>query len=348
VDLLSPRFFSSGSFQGHAVVAEIIRTVQGDSGVQAICHIALVPIVGPIAYLAQETTPEGVLRTYAEQNIRKWVREQGTAPFTRERVTEDSVLIDSIAPVPLHQQPRLPQQQQTLATTLATTGTVVPPPSCIHLSILGDRSGSMISMRQAAYDGIQNLLNCHQDIYNARKIPTRVSLSSFDNCVETYISMKPIENIQLPLSDELMESILAPRGGTALYDAIYKTAEQLRHHVQEGEKGIFAVMTDGFDTCSSKTSNDVCQLLEQLQRDHTIECLFLAANIGDAAVMGASLGFSPETSLTFSPETAATAFSCMNESMRRSSVGGSMAFTRVERQSSAPARPNNSPKNSPK
>jgi len=103
------------------------------------------------------------------------------------------------------------------------------------------------------------------------------------------------------------------------------------------EKGILAVITDGFDTGSDKRAPEVQELMERIQREKNIECIFMAANIGDAADMGATMGFSRDSSLTFASDTAATAFSCMNQSMLRSATGGHSAFTRWERQSSAPS-----------
>lgn len=336
IDVLDNRFFQDGAFQGHVVIAEIIRTVKDSSGVRAICHISFSPIEGPIAFLPQETTPEGIKRTYSFRNIRRWVLERGTAPFTREEVCEDDIIIDSVASVPLHKQPRLMTNKRTMDTSLSN-----PPeskksmPTAIHLTIVGDRSGSMISMKQEAFQGIQEILKTNQDTSKKEHIPTMVTFTSFDNNVEEHMTNKPIESLELPLSDELMDAIMNPRGGTALYDAIYSSALTLFDKVQYGEKGIFAVITDGHDTSSEKYIQHVQTLLQRIQDEKNIECIFMGANIGDATSVGTSMGFRAETSLTFSPETAATAFSCMNQSMLRSATGGSAAFTHVERQTSA-------------
>ena len=340
IDVLDGRFFQDGAFQGHSVIAEIIRTVKDSSGVQAICHISFAPIEGPIAFLPQETTPEGVKRTYAEDNIRRWVRERGTAPFTREQVCEDDIMIDSVAAVPLHKQPRLMTNKRTMDTSLSNppeTKKSKDSPTMIHLTIVGDRSGSMINMKQAAFRGIQEILKTNQDAFEKEHIPTSVTFTSFDNSVEDHMIDKPIESLKLPLSDEVMDAMMYPRGGTALYDAIHHAASILFDKVQDGEKGIFAVITDGHDTSSKKNNQDVQTLLEQIQDEKNIECIFMGANIGDATEVGTSMGFRAETSLTFSSETAATAFSCMNQSMLRSATGGSAAFTHLERQTSAPS-----------
>jgi len=342
VDVLDERFFKEGAFQGHAVVTEIIRTVKNNSGIQTVCHISFEPIEGPIAYLAQETTPLGIKRMYAEKNIRRWVQERGTAPFTRDRVTEADILIDSVAAVSLTKQPRLMSTKRTLNTSLLlettkSSETVKEVPTTLHLSILGDRSGSMMTMQKEAYTGIQQILKTNQETHEKEKIPTTVTVTSFDSTVEEYITDIPIASLKLPLNDALMDAIMAPRGGTALYDAIYKSASVLFDKVQDGEKGIFAVITDGHDTSSEKNCPQVQELLQRIQEAKNIECIFMGANIGDATQVGASMGFQADTSLTFSPETASTAFSCINQSMLRSMTGGSAAFTRLERQTSAPS-----------
>jgi uncharacterized protein YegL len=340
IDVLDQRFFQEGAFQGHAVITEIIRTVKDSSGVQAICHISFAPIEGPIAFLPQETTPVGVKRTYAEKNIRRWVRERGTAPFTREHVTEDDIVIDSIAAVPLSKQPRLMTNKITIDTSLSNPNESKKSkesPTLIHLSILGDRSGSMMSMKGEAYNGIQQILKTNQETHEKENIPTTVTVTSFDSKVEEHITDKPIASLTLPLSEEFMDVMMEPRGGTALYDAIHQAASILSEKVQDGEKGIFAVVTDGNDTSSEKNSQQVQELLQHIQDEKNIECIFMGANIGDATQVGASMGFHKDTSLTFSSETAASAFSCMNQSMLRCASGGSAAFTRVERQTSAPS-----------
>lgn len=339
VDLLSPRFLVDGHFQGHRVIHEIIRKVETASAGRPACHISFTPISGAIAFLPQETTTAGDKRLYAEENIRKWVLQRGTAPFTRENVTVDDIKVHGIAAVPLAQQPRLPVGKRVLdtemkeATSPPAKRSEPAPPSTIRVTIVADRSGSMGSMYTSAKEGVQQMLKTHA----TSGVHTLITMTSFDNTLECHMSDVDATTLTLPLSEEKMDEIMKPRGGTALYDAIFKTASDLLQSVGETEKGILAVITDGFDTGSAKRAPDVQELMERMQREKNIECIFMAANIGDAADMGATMGFSRDSSLTFASDTAATAFSCMNQSMLRSATGGRAAFTRVERQSSAPS-----------
>tara|TARA_B110000971_G_scaffold21598_1_gene19566 strand:- start:680 stop:2080 length:1401 start_codon:yes stop_codon:yes gene_type:complete len=339
VDLLSPRFFVDGQFQGHRVIHEIIHKVETASSGRPVCHISFMPIDGAIAFLPQETTPAGDKRLYAEENIRKWVLERGTAPFTREHVSVDNIKVEGIAAVPLAQQPRLPMGKRVLDTEMKVEASPAakraepPPPSTIRLTIVVDRSGSMRNMAALAQEGVQQMLRTHA----TSGVRTLMTLSSFDNTLERHMQDVEASTLTLPLTAEKMDDIMAPRGGTALYDAIFETASDLLQSVEVTEKGILAVITDGYDTGSQKGVGEVHALLERMQREKNIECIFMAANIGDATDMGATMGFSRDSSLTFASNTAATAFSCMNQSMLRSVTGGQVAFTRVERQSSAPS-----------
>ena len=339
VDLLSPRFLVDGHFQGHRVIHEIIRKVETASSGRPVCHISFMPIDGTIAFLPQETTAAGNKRLYAEENIRKWVLQRGTAPFTRENVSVGDIKVYGIAAVPLGEQPRLPACKSVLDTEMKEAasppakGSEPAPPSTIRVTIVADRSGSMGSMYASAKEGVQQMLKTHA----ASGVRTLITMTSFDNTLERHMSDVDATTLTLPLPEEKMDEIMKPRGGTALYDAIFETASDLLQSVGATEKGILAVITDGFDTGSDKRAPEVQELMERIQREKNIECIFMAANIGDAADMGATMGFSRDSSLTFASDTAATAFSCMNQSMLRSATGGHSAFTRWERQSSAPS-----------
>ena len=75
-------------------------------------------------------------------------------------------------------------------------------------------------------------------------------------------------------------------------------------------------------------------MLETL-KGRGVQCIFLAANIGDARVRGADLGFSPDTSLTFEPDTMEEAWA----SLREASQGNQQVqFTQMQRQVSAPTQ----------
>ena len=157
---------------------------------------------------------------------------------------------------------------------------------------------------------------------------------TFDNLIETRLDGKDI----LSVDTSNVSEWLHPRGSTRLYDAIHETSCILSKRVGDDESGILVFMTDGYDTGSETSAETAKNSLESLQSSKNVECIFMAANIGDAQLVGPSLGFSPATSISFTPAAAGNAFRAASQSALRSVTGGSASFTGVERQRSNAVR----------
>ena len=144
--------------------------------------------------------------------------------------------------------------------------------------------------------------------------------------------------MEIPLEEQDISTVdideqwLTPRGTTSLYDTIVTAVTKLKKNMQDEESGVLIVMTDGVDNASECNSKTVKNALLSLPK--SVECIFMAANVGDAQELGDEMGFKEDMSLTFTPEASQAAFECMSQSARRSVSGGSAAFTRLERQSS--------------
>lgn len=311
------------------VVTEIIRKVSATTSAH-ICNIGLVPIKTSVAFLPREDNSDGEHRFYEEANIRKWIAEHGTAPFTRATVNDGDICVVGPAAVPITQQPALPQKRKAVETNKPVVKKVRPVKNK-HICAVWDRSGSMRSMGETPLEGLKKLLQDQKAVAKSSGNPTKVSLYTFDNEMEV-----PVNNQDI-LSVDVNDEWIQPRGTTRLYDTIVTAASELKKNVLEGESGVFIVMTDGADNASECSVSTVKETLDSMPDN--IECIFMAANIGDAQDVGESMGFNADTSLTFTPDASNMAFECMSQSAMRSVSGGSAAFTGVERQSSI--RPTN-------
>ena len=127
-----------------------------------------------------------------------------------------------------------------------------------------------------------------------------------------------------------LDEWVRPRGATKLYDAILVAANQLSACVERGESGVLIVMTDGADNDSEAGPAEVKTALNSLKRKN-IQCILMAANVGDAQILGPTMGFESSTSITFTPISSRAAFNAVSASALRSVTGGSAAFTVAER-----------------
>jgi len=321
---ISP-FFDGKTLETWKIVNEIIRNVSASSGEQHVCSIGMVFIKGNVAYLECEDRPEGH-RVYEETNIRKWVSEQGTSPFTRVHVSESDIKIQGPANVGMAAAPRMLQTRKSDAITdrKVKKARALEPKNIV---CVWDRSGSMRNMAQAAEDGLRKTIEEHKAIAASTGNPTKLWVTSFDNQIETHLNGEDI----LTASVDNLSDWTQPRGTTRLYDALYDAALKMEKMVGDT---IFIAMTDGQDTCSEVSADTVRAALEKLKAEHAVECIFMAANIGDARIVGPSMGFDQDTSIEFTAAAAPMAFRAATQSSLRAVSGGRAAFTGTERQSS--------------
>ena len=318
-------FFDGKTLETWKIVNEIIRKVSAASGEQYVCSILMVPIKGNVAYLECEDTPAGH-RVYEEANIRKWVAEQGTSPFTRVAVSLSDIKIKGAAKVGMSECPRMLKTRQSDVITDAKVkkARALAPKNIV---CVWDRSGSMRNMAQAAESGLRKTIEEHKAIAASTGNPTKLWVTSFDNQIETHLNGEDI----LTASVDNLADWTQPRGTTRLYDALYDAALKMEKMVGDT---IFIAMTDGQDTCSEVSADTVRAALEKLKAEHAVECIFMAANIGDARIVGPSMGFDQDTSIEFTAAAAPMAFRAATQSSLRAVSGGRAAFTGMERQSS--------------
>lgn len=324
---ISP-FFDGTILQTSAIVNEIIRKVSTSSGHQHVCSIGMVPIMGNKAFLECESTPTQQ-RFYEEVNIRKWVAEHGTSPFTRLSCVVSDIKIQ----VGLASAPRLvtTRKSMDISTSPKKKARLVIEK---NITCVWDCSGSMQSMYNDSKNGLRKTIEEQRALAISTGNPTSLTVVTFDNDITYRVDSKDITTVDITELDDWVR----PRGTTRLYDAVISAASRLSK--SPINSGLLIVMTDGHDTDSEVSPSVVREVLEQLKTEKDIECIFMAANIGNAQTVGPSLGFSSDTSITFTPGAAGAAFESMSQSALRSVTGGSARFTMVERQSSVQAPQN--------
>lgn len=172
----------------------------------------------------------------------------------------------------------------------------------VHLVVVLDRSGSMVSICDATIEG----MNAFMD--EQRKIPDglTVTVQTFDTGPFEYIATaKPIADVPKFSHDNYV-----PRGGTPLYDAIGTEIENAEKHLETlpdpKPSVLFVIMTDGLENASRKyTREQIFEIVNKKQADHGWRFIFLGAN-QDSYSTGAVMGMHGTNTSNYSQTVAGT------------------------------------------
>jgi len=148
-------------------------------------------------------------------------------------------------------------------------------PPVTEIAFILDRSGSMNPHAEAAVAGFNEFLREQQEVESI----AHITLVLFDDRYEV-----PFDNLPVSEVTCLDQETYAPRGTTALLDAIGKTIKNFRKRIkdlpqkQRPDQVIFAIFTDGLENASRKyTWQDVADKIRKRQKKDNWEFLFLAA-----------------------------------------------------------------------
>lgn len=196
-------------------------------------------------------------------------------------------------------------------------------PNYTDITILLDRSGSMISIQDATIKGFNAFLEAQ------RKAPgeATISLVQFSSHIDTVYS-----GIDIKSAKRLNYETFTPGGGTALLDAIAMTIEKAGDRYrslpedQRPSKVLFAIITDGEENASRFfTKDEVFAAIRRQQIDYSWQFSFLGAN-QDAITVANGLGIRSNASMTYAhnEKGAKAAFTSMSNqtTMFRSAVLG--------------------------
>jgi uncharacterized protein YegL len=156
-----------------------------------------------------------------------------------------------------------------------------------HISVIIDKSGSMGSTRTDTIGGFNTFLNEQQDLDGTGTL----TLVQFDDQYEVHENMSPLESAK-----DLTSKTYAPRGSTALLDAIGKTINTTESKLKEldeedqPEKVIFLIITDGFENSSHEFSkSNISEMVKRHEEEDEWDFVFIGANM-DAISEGGSMG----------------------------------------------------------
>ena len=164
-----------------------------------------------------------------------------------------------------------------------------------ELVFILDRSGSMSRVASDMEGAMQEVIKKQRE--NDPNI--LVTYVRFDDEYEEVFSKKPITEID--------GFKLAPRGWTALFDAIGKTINSFQDRIEKEEskpeRVLFVIITDGKENSSKEFSrDDAFNLINKIKTENKWDVTFIGAN-QDSIKEGASLGVSAQSSLNFKCDT---------------------------------------------
>jgi uncharacterized protein YegL len=171
-----------------------------------------------------------------------------------------------------------------------------------------DRSGSMQSILSDAVGGFNTFLAEQQKLTVDE---CRMTVAMFDDQYELLYNNVPIADVQ-----PFTETSYAPRGMTALYDAIGKTINNVGKELDalpENEKPgkvLFVILTDGMENKSSEFKcSDTMKLIKQQSTQWKWEFIYLAA---DEAGMQQGMALGIQNSANYATSSVMSAHQCFS------------------------------------
>ena len=154
----------------------------------------------------------------------------------------------------------------------------------MKITLIVDRSGSMIDKAGVSTQGINELITSHK-----KNKEVRFNLIEFDNEIKVVAKdKKKIKGYEL-----------IPRGSTAMYDGIGEALSMLNLD----EKNLVVIVTDGYENSSRTWSQVHINPLIKAMEKAGVEFIFLGAGI-DAFKEANSLGINPGSSIQMTRNTA--------------------------------------------
>lgn len=193
------------------------------------------------------------------------------------------------------------------------------------IAVVLDRSGSMIEVQADTEGGLRAFLEAQAEAPGE----TFVSLYEFDDRYSVVY-----EN--LPLAD-VPAYRLAPRGTTALLDAVGKTITTLGRQLAEkpdderpGEV-VVVILTDGEENSSREYQLPLINKMITLQQEkYGWQFVFLGAD-QDAFATGGSMGIRADSTLSYASTNTQASMTKAGRMVARGTSSGLYAFTNDER-----------------
>lgn len=192
-----------------------------------------------------------------------------------------------------------------------------------HISILLDRSGSMMSIQTDVIGGFNTFLREQK----SQPGEVTVTLVRFDNEYEIAYEMTPLAGVK-----ELSNFTFIPRGSTALNDSlarlIHETGEKLAgmHESDRPDRVLFLILTDGEENASIEYSKDaVRKLIEHQEFVYKWQFVYIGAN-QDSFAESADRGIQHAMNFSADAEGVSAMFSKVSMSTSNFRLQGDFAF----------------------
>ena len=201
-----------------------------------------------------------------------------------------------------------------------------------HLSVLVDRSYSMIGLKDAVIEGINGLISTQ------KQEPGELTMTyaDFDTAYDVHFSFKNIQDVQL-----LTDKDFVPRGSTALNYAMARLIDETGKRLAEmsederPEKVLFVVYTDGAENASpdewygANGSRLLKEKIEHQASKYNWQFVYLGAN-QDAFAVGSSLGMTGGANFQANDGSAKASWTAISKKMSfyRSASVGSEEYSR--------------------
>lgn len=165
----------------------------------------------------------------------------------------------------------------------------------LSIRIVLDRSGSMSGSQSITVEALNTYLT---ELKKEKGINGSITLSTFDS-----VSIDiPISRVSIERLDSFPESILQPRGGTPLFDAIGLAIHDLENiSGSTDENKVLVIVTDGFENASKEYTFDNISSKIKEKEDAGWLIIYLGAD-HDAFTQSNSLNFDRERSMRYSKE----------------------------------------------
>jgi hypothetical protein len=180
------------------------------------------------------------------------------------------------------------------------------------IEVIVDKSGSMCTMNSAPPEQIHKTFMDQQKL--AQDNPNQkihMSLTCFDHDANTVIDNIDIRTFDIPDANEFT-NMLKPSGSTRCYDTVIERIRAQDQRIKEAISKlpyairalnptvtrILYLLTDGEDNQSGTTVRHFQHFMHEQKTTHNLKSIFLAANIGDAQIVGTQMGFDSNTCLT--------------------------------------------------
>ncbi len=167
-----------------------------------------------------------------------------------------------------------------------------------YIYFILDKSGSMSSILTDTIGGFNSFLRQQREISGDCEMSVRL----FDTTNHELTKNQP-----LALVDDLTMGNYVPMGGTALYDAIGSSIDELGKYLaslpedERPEKVLVTILTDGGENSSKTyTYEQISSMIKHQTEVYNWDFIFLAAN-QDAMAVADSLSISKGNAMNFSP-----------------------------------------------